>query len=75
MAAESKTATAIEQRLFNVQDAVTYLRSIGAASVTVSFVRTIIANGEVPHIKIGKRFFVTRTAMDEWLSRHERRTR
>ena len=29
-----------------------YLRAIGAASVTVNFVRTLINSGQVPHIKI-----------------------
>lgn len=64
-----------EQRLFNVQDAVAYLRSIGAGSVTISFVRTLIATSQVPHVRIGKRFYVSRTALNEWISRHERRAR
>jgi hypothetical protein len=64
-----------QQRLFNVQDAVGYLRSIGATSATVTFVRNLINSGQVPHIRISKRFYVTRAAMDAWLSHHERRAR
>jgi excisionase family DNA binding protein len=75
VATETKAATATEQRLFNVKDAVLYLRSLGAADVTLTFVRTIVATGQVPHIQMGKTFYVSRAALDEWIERHERRAR
>jgi len=61
------------QRLFTIEAAVGYLKSIGAVSVTVSFVRTLISSGRVPHIRLGRRFYVSRTALDEYLARHEKR--
>jgi excisionase family DNA binding protein len=63
------------QRLFDIQGAVAYLQSMGATGVSVSTVRSLIASGQVAHIKLGRRFYITREAIDEWLSRHERRAR
>jgi len=62
-------------RLFTVQDAVGYLRSIGAASATENFVRTLITSGQIPRLKLGKRFYVSRNALDLWLSSRERRVK
>lgn len=36
---------------------------------TVNFVRTIIAAGELPFVKIGKRFCVTAGDVDRWVER------
>jgi hypothetical protein len=63
------------QRLFTVEASAEYLRSIGATSVTVNFVRALISSCQVPHIQMGKRFYVTRAALDAWLTRGERRVR
>jgi excisionase family DNA binding protein len=64
-----------EQRLYDIPSAVGYLQSIGAMAITKSFVRTLIASGGIPHLKLGKKYYVTRSAMDDWLTRHERRNR
>jgi hypothetical protein len=61
-----------DQRLFDIRAAVEYLRGIGATSATPNFIRRIIATGEVPHLKIGKKPFVSRVSLDGWLQRHER---
>ena len=61
------------QRLFTIEAAVECLKSIGAVSATVSLVRGLISSGRVPHIRLGRRFYVSRTALDEYLVRHERR--
>jgi excisionase family DNA binding protein len=61
------------KRLFDVQAAAEYLRSIGATSATVTFVRTLITSGRIPHLKLGKKFYLSRTALDAWLVSHERR--
>jgi excisionase family DNA binding protein len=63
------------QRLFDILAAVAYLKNIGADGATVSFVRGLISSGQIPHLKIGKKFFVSRTALDAWLAGHERRRR
>jgi excisionase family DNA binding protein len=65
----------VSRRLFDIPSAVQYLRDIGAASATTSFVRGLIATGGVPHVRIGKRFYVSKTALDTWLAQHEKRAR
>jgi hypothetical protein len=64
-----------QQRLFDIAAAVAYLREIGATSATPNFVRSLITTCQIPHIKIGKKFFLSRASMDAWLSSHERRRR
>jgi excisionase family DNA binding protein len=61
------------KRLFDIQAAAEYLRSIGATSATATFVRALITSGRIAHIKLGKKFYVSRTALDAWLVSHERR--
>ena len=64
-----------EQKLFDVMGSAKYLQKIGGSSATPSFIRTLIATGQVPHIRIGRKFFISREALDSWLARHERRAR
>jgi excisionase family DNA binding protein len=64
-----------DRKLFDVQAAAEYLRSIGASSVTINFVRGLISSGQVPHIRIGKKFYLSRQQLDLWLEKHERRAR
>lgn len=66
---------AAERRLFDVQSGAAYLRQIGATAATVSFVRGLITSGQVAHVRIGKKFYVTREALDGWIGRHERKSR
>jgi excisionase family DNA binding protein len=61
------------RKLFDIPSAVAYLRAIGAESATISFVRMLINTGQVPHLRIGKKFHITREALDHWISNHERR--
>ena len=61
------------RRLFDIVSAVAYFQSIGADAATVSFVRTLINTGQVPHERIGKKFYVTRDALDGWILKHQRR--
>jgi excisionase family DNA binding protein len=63
------------QRLFDVHAAAQYLREIGAGAATVGFVRGLISAGEVPHLRIGKKFYVSRAALDRWIEQRERRGR
>ena len=69
------TQVSADRRLFDVHTGAAYLREIGATSATVTFVRGLISRGEVPHVKIGKSFFVTREALDSWIGRRERKSR
>ena len=64
-----------EQQLFDVKDAPGYLRGLGAKSCTVNFIRTLIASGEIPHLRIGKKFYVSKKALDIWIATRERRPR
>jgi excisionase family DNA binding protein len=61
------------RRLFDIQAAVAYLRSLGAEAVTMNFVRALVNSGQVPHVRMGRKFYVSRTALDHWITNHERR--
>jgi hypothetical protein len=63
------------QRLFDILAVVAYLKTIGANAATPNFVRGLISSGQLPHVKIGKKFFVSKGALDSWLLSHERRRR
>ena len=69
------TPTHTDQRLFTVEDAARYLVSIGAAGVGVHFIRNLISSGQLPHIRMGKRFYISRTALDLWIEKNEKRAR
>jgi excisionase family DNA binding protein len=62
-----------ERRLFDIHAAVSYLRTLGAEGVTVNFVRALINGGQVAHLRMGRKFYVTREALDRWIENHERR--
>lgn len=61
------------RRLFDIRAAVEYLHLIGAESVTPNFIRTLIGTGQVKHVRMGKKFYVTREALEQWIGNHERR--
>jgi excisionase family DNA binding protein len=61
------------RRLFDIESAVAYLRDLGADGVTVNFVRRLINNGELPHLRIGRKFYCSREGLDRWIVNHERR--
>jgi len=65
----------VEQRLFDIPAVVGYLQGAGAHGATISFVRNLIGSGALPHIRIGKRFYVSKAAIDTWLVRAEKRAR
>lgn len=62
-----------EQRLFDVHSAVVYLRRLGADAVTLNFIRGLINRGSVPHLRIGKKFYVSREALDRWIDHQQRK--
>ena len=61
--------------VFDVHGSVEHLRSKGFKGATISTVRGEIAAGRVPHIKLGKKFYVTEAAWKAWATRAERRIR
>lgn len=65
----------IEKRLFDVAGAVEYFKSVGATAATANFVRGLISSGALPHLRIGRKFYVSRGAIDAWLASRERRSR
>lgn len=62
-----------QRRLFDIEGAVLYLRQLGAKGATVNFIRNLINHNEVAHVKIGKKFYVSRDGLDRWIANHERR--
>ena len=65
-----KDGTVVEQtnvlppRLLDYQAASAYL------SLSYWSVRTLVVNGEVPHVKFGKRVLIDRLALDEWVEKN-----
>jgi len=60
------------RRMFTVEAAADYLRSIGVTGASVNTIRALIVSCKLPHQRIGRRFYVSRTALDAWLQHHER---
>ena len=52
-------------RLLDYHAASSYL------SLSYWSVRTLVVNGEVPHVKFGKRVLLDRLALDEWIEKHQ----
>jgi hypothetical protein len=63
----------LQRRPFDIKAAVLYLRQLGAEGATVNFIRNLISRSEVPHVKIGKKFYLSRDGLDRWITNHERR--
>lgn len=63
------------RRLFDLAGAAKYLVELGAEGVTIHSVRRLVANRELPVLKISKKFFITREAIDSWIARQGRRSR
>lgn len=57
------------QRLFDIASAAEYLRGIGATAATKNFIRRLINSGQIPHLRIGKKFYCTRESLDVWIAR------
>lgn len=62
-------------RLFDIPAAVEYVRSLGANGVTAYTIRTAINSGRLAKAQLGKKFYVTKEALDSWISQAERRAR
>ncbi len=55
----------LQPRLLDYQAASAYL------SLSYWSVRTLVVNGEVPHVKFGKRVLLDRLALDEWVEKNQ----
>jgi excisionase family DNA binding protein len=62
-------------RFFAVKAFVGYLQSVGVTAATPTFVRRLINSGQIPFVKVGKAYFVSRASIDGWLAKSERRAR
>ncbi len=56
---------ALQPRLLDYRAASSYL------SLSYWSVRTLVVNGEVPHVKFGKRVLLDRLALDEWVEKNQ----
>lgn len=63
-----------DAKFFDIDGIVRYSQSLGAG-VTKNFVRSAISSGRLPHIKLGKKFFISREAWNRFLASSERRAR
>ncbi len=62
-----------QQTLFDIGDAAKYLQSLGAKAASINFIRTIISTGQVPHLRVGKKFYIAKSALDRWVDTREKR--
>jgi excisionase family DNA binding protein len=62
-------------RFFDIQGAAMYANSIGLSGVTSYTIRGAISAGRLPCIKVGKKFHISKSAIDAWLARAEKRVR
>jgi len=60
-------------RVFDIGAAVEYLRSLGAIGVSISTIRGAISSGRIAHTRLGKKFYISKAALDQWVTRAERR--
>jgi excisionase family DNA binding protein len=75
-AAPTSTPTTEQQRqLFDILAIVAYLKSIGADGATPNFARGLITSGQVAHIRVGRKYYVSRAALDRWLETQAKRSR
>jgi len=51
-------------RLLSYKDAGIYM------SLSYWSLRTLVVNGEIPHVRFGKRILLDRMALDEWVEKH-----
>jgi excisionase family DNA binding protein len=63
------------QSQFSVKDAPEYLKSLGVSTATTYTVRRLINAGAFPKIKVGRAFFISKAAIDDWLARSARKVR
>ena len=54
----------LQPRLLDYQAASSYL------SLSYWSIRTLVVNGDIPHVKFGKRVLLDRLALDEWVERN-----
>jgi excisionase family DNA binding protein len=62
-------------RFFDIAGTVEYLRSIGLTGITTWTIRVAINSGRLAHIKEGKKFYVSKSALDAWLAKAEKKMR
>jgi len=60
----SDTQSNVLPRLLSYKDAGIYM------SLSYWSLRTLVVNGEIAHVRFGKRILLDRVALDEWVEKH-----
>ena len=63
------------RRAFTFTSGAEYMRSAGFDGVTSWTLRRLAATGTLKRLKLGRRYFLTREALDELVNRLERRAK
>jgi excisionase family DNA binding protein len=61
--------------MFDTATGAEYMRGIGLVTCTPTFISRLMREGEIARVRVGKRYYVSKAALDGWLLRHERRAR
>jgi excisionase family DNA binding protein len=64
-----------DSRLFDLAGSVAYFKQVGAEAATHNFVRELVVTGAIPHLKIGRKYYLSQKSIDEWIERNNRRSR
>jgi excisionase family DNA binding protein len=62
------------RRLFDLDGAASHLHELGAAGVTPWTLRRLIASGQLRSIRLGRRIYISREALENLLTRLERKS-
>jgi hypothetical protein len=62
-------------KYFNIADAAAYLKSIGIDAATPWYVASLIRRGKLPRTRAGRKFYVSKTALNGLLAKNELRVR
>ena len=68
-------ASADGRRVFSLSAGAEYLCRLGADSVTPWTLRRLVTSGALKHLKLGRKYFVTRESLDQLVERLERRAK
>src|SRR4051794_646911 len=67
----AKTVTMHEQHLESIPLLLSFAQAAEQLNVCERTVWTLVHDGELPHIRVGRRVLISRTAIERWISAKE----
>lgn len=63
------------RRMFDLDSAAKYLKKAGIDAATARVVLRLINRGELAHVRLCRKFYVSSESLDAWLTKAERKVR